>query len=228
MRALAKAYLLLYNLCLASQWTIILLETVLAKTPEQVYDKTWPWLRVAQTLAALEVVHAFVGIVNSPANLTFVQVFSRVWTTWAVLFAAPETRKHSVQIFGQLKIDARSLCLAWSITEVVRYQFYFCKVLGRGTPRVLVWLRYTLFVALYPIGVASELALAKRAIASIAKSKILDFVEMPNRLNVSVHGPTLMKVFMSCYAFGFPVLYSYMLAQRKKVIRDVWRNAKKL
>jgi hypothetical protein len=92
MRALTKAYLLLYNLCLASQWTIILLETVLAKTAEQVYDKTWPWLRVAQTLAALEVVHAFVGIVNSPAHLTFVQVFSRVWTTWAVLFAAPETR----------------------------------------------------------------------------------------------------------------------------------------
>lgn len=50
------------------------------------------------------------------------------------------------------------MVLAWSATEVIRYLFYACGLLGY-TPRPLTWLRYTTFYALYPLGAGSEAAL---------------------------------------------------------------------
>jgi len=46
----------------------------------------------------------------------------------------------------------------------------------------------------------------------------LDVLQMPNALNISLHGPTLMRVFMSCYMPVWPLLFSYMLNQRGKVL----------
>jgi hypothetical protein len=48
------------------------------------------------------------------------------------------------------------MMLAWSITEVVRYSFYFLNVLGT-VPFPLAWLRYSLFTVLYPMGICGEM-----------------------------------------------------------------------
>ncbi|QRW23968.1 Electron transfer flavoprotein domain [Rhizoctonia solani] len=50
------------------------------------------------------------------------------------------------------------MVLAWSITEVIRYSFYACNLAG-SEPHFLVWLRYTTFYVLYPLGAWSENAL---------------------------------------------------------------------
>lgn len=47
------------------------------------------------------------------------------------------------------------MVLAWSLTEVIRYSFYAASLLG-SEPHFLLWLRYTTFFALYPIGAGSE------------------------------------------------------------------------
>jgi very-long-chain (3R)-3-hydroxyacyl-CoA dehydratase len=47
------------------------------------------------------------------------------------------------------------MILSWSITEVVRYAFYACNLLGKE-PYLLFYLRYTTFYVLYPLGAASE------------------------------------------------------------------------
>jgi len=119
-----------------------------------------------------------------------------------------------------MEVNVKTLCIAWGITEVVRYLFYFFKLLTpkSGPPKLLVWLRYSLFLVLYPLGVASELALAHASIGPLRKSKNLDVLQMPNALNISLHGPTLMRVFMSCYMPVWPLLFSYMLTQRGKVL----------
>jgi very-long-chain (3R)-3-hydroxyacyl-CoA dehydratase len=51
------------------------------------------------------------------------------------------------------------MVLAWSVAEVVRYPFYALSLLGLESS-VLLWLRYTLFLVLYPIGAVSEAALS--------------------------------------------------------------------
>ena len=45
---------------------------------------------------------------------------------------------------------------AWTLTEMVRYLFYALSVVDLKVGMV-TWLRYTLFIVLYPIGAGSEL-----------------------------------------------------------------------
>ncbi len=45
------------------------------------------------------------------------------------------------------------VCFAWSVTEVVRYSYYAFNILG-FVPYLLTWCRYSLFIILYPLGVA--------------------------------------------------------------------------
>lgn len=47
------------------------------------------------------------------------------------------------------------MVLAWSVTEIIRYSFYACNLLGKN-PYVLLYLRYTTFYILYPLGASSE------------------------------------------------------------------------
>lgn len=94
-----------------------------------------------QFLALLEVVHAVVGVTSAPAFHALLQITSRV-----VLVGVVNTNPASHTA------DSLVIMLsAWSITEVIRYGYFTLKALGFA-PYALTWLRYSLFIALYPIG----------------------------------------------------------------------------
>lgn len=59
------------------------------------------------------------------------------------------------------------MVLSWSITEVIRYEFYACNLLG-SEPYPLLWLRYTTFYVLYPTGAGSEAALVFSTLPSFS------------------------------------------------------------
>jgi very-long-chain (3R)-3-hydroxyacyl-CoA dehydratase len=50
------------------------------------------WVKVTQTLAVLDVVHAALGLVKSNVGTAASQVFSRLWAVWAVVEMVPEVR----------------------------------------------------------------------------------------------------------------------------------------
>lgn len=108
------------------------------------------------------------------------------------------------------------VALPWAITECIRYPFYQFKSLQS----ILGHLRYNLFIVLYPIGVAGELLccyqlyLISNSLARKAKPYTID---MPNSINVAFDFEFAVTYILPViYAFGFPPLYMYMLAQRKK------------
>jgi very-long-chain (3R)-3-hydroxyacyl-CoA dehydratase len=47
------------------------------------------------------------------------------------------------------------MVLAWSLTEVIRYAFYATSLISQ-VPYALLYLRYTTFFVLYPLGAGSE------------------------------------------------------------------------
>ena len=49
-----------------------------------------------------------------------------------------------------------SMIIAWSFSEIIRYSFYTFNLLGLQPPQWLVWIRYSAFYVLYPIGAGSE------------------------------------------------------------------------
>lgn len=45
------------------------------------------------------------------------------------------------------------MVLSWSLVEVPRYLFYLMKLLHLSMPTWLLFLRYNLFIVLYPTGI---------------------------------------------------------------------------
>ena len=121
---------------------------------------------IFQTAALMEVVHPILGLVKTSVILTLFQVASRLFLIWGVLSPVPKTQNS----WGFIMLLA-----AWTITEIIRYRFgalgpimtqclnmilcfsYYAFNQLSLSPYVLTYLRYTLFIFLYPLGVTGEI-----------------------------------------------------------------------
>ena len=79
---------------------------------------------------------------------TFIQVASRFVLVWLVTEAFPAQTTSSIAYTTML--------LAWSLTETVRYSYFTGKLAFGDVSGILQWLRYNMFVVLYPVGILSE------------------------------------------------------------------------
>ncbi len=120
-------------------------------------------LKIVQTAACLEVVHSLIGFVKSPWTTTLMQVFSRVWTLWAVMDISPEVQQ---SLFFTLAATS------WALVEVPRYLFYAVNLVG-NVPYPLFWLRYSLFAVLYPTGITGELGCMYLALMALKGNRSL-------------------------------------------------------
>uniref|UniRef100_A0ACD5TS75 Uncharacterized protein n=5 Tax=Avena sativa TaxID=4498 RepID=A0ACD5TS75_AVESA len=204
-----RLYLSLYNWVAFYGLAQVLYGTVSALMAESgghgaVYAAVEPPLLFAQTLAVIEILHSVLGLVKSPVSATFAQIFGRMYVTWAILWSLREAQSH---------ILVTTLMLSWSITEklvgnclqVIRYPFFGMRETFGFAPSWLLWLRYNSFLVLYPIGMLSEVGLI--------------FVAMPSMKTSGryyLHHAT--TAILLLYVPGFPYLYRYMIARRKKVL----------
>ncbi|OEL33281.1 Very-long-chain (3R)-3-hydroxyacyl-CoA dehydratase PASTICCINO 2A [Dichanthelium oligosanthes] len=101
--------------------------------------------------------------------------------------------------------------------EVIRYSFFGLKEAFGIIPSWHLWLRYSTFLLLYPIGLVSELGLIYVALPSMKESGKY-CLRMPNKWNFSFEYYYLCVLLSSLYIPGFPYLFRYMLTQRKKAL----------
>lgn len=142
--------------------------------------------------------HSALSIVKSPVSSTIIQVSSRIFVVWAVLYTIGY---NSSAIFSSYVYV--SMVVAWCITECVRYGYYLTSLMNWEI-KWLLWCRYSLFYVLYPIGAGSEAYLVYLAIPFAGK--------------IHPFAPFLFKLVLAIYVPGFITLYSYMIKQRKKYI----------
>ncbi|KAL6858389.1 tyrosine phosphatase-like protein [Trichoderma novae-zelandiae] len=201
-----NAYLIVYNALSAVAWGLVLQSTVLTlfeSGPSIVYLTTGEFTKWTQTAAAMEIIHSLFGIVRAPLLTTLMQVSSRFLLVWGVL-----------HLYPYLAIESptySSMLIAWSVTEVIRYS-YFALSLSGFTPRALTWLRYNTFFILYPVGILSECSLVFLAAvgpAAAEKEYPLAFV------------PYVLYGILIIYVPGAYILYTHMMAQRRKVMRSL-------
>ncbi|KAL5002269.1 tyrosine phosphatase-like protein [Aspergillus recurvatus] len=197
----ARIYLLLYNSINALLWLHILI-TVLT-THFQDFNATFlptlyttlePQARWTQTLAVAEIFHAATGLTRSPVFTTFTQIFARSVQVWAINYGFPSVTA--------LSRAYPAMLFAWSVADAVRYSYFVVLLAGFHVPSVLRWLRYSLFIVLYPIGITAEWWLMYSA-AGVTSSSLVA------------------GIFYFClglYAPGSIMMYSYMLKQRRKTL----------
>ena len=194
-----QKYLLAYNLLLTIGWTVFFVREIFSGF--QMDATSLLLLNICQGAAALEVVHAALKWVSSPVFTTFIQVFSRIFVlVWINILISD--LDSLIQIFFGVN-GVVLVTIAWSITEIVRYSLYFFTLLQKKI-RWLTYLRYTLFIALYPLGVTGEWLI----LLSILKLNVWALTPM----NIFI------GIIMLTYFPFFPKLYLYMWQQRKKKI----------
>lgn len=109
---------------------------------------------------------------------------------------------------------------AWGITEVTRYLYYFLHIDMRE-PYILTWLRYSLFIFLYPTGTAGELLVVTAARFDLAAHTYENIATLTLTHSTHVLGLTLSLDILRYVAYiiyppSLYYLYTYMLKQRKK------------
>ena len=211
---LSVPYLILYNVVQYLGWTAFFVLFVInyASTQDlqQTYDNTFYMVQFFQYLAILEIVHIILRLVRSPLFTTFVQVMSRV----VIVFVL-------AKIKSSLSIGYVLLSLAWSITEMVRYTYYYLSLIKHNyitsfeLPYILVWCRYSFFIVLYPIGVSGELITLWNSTKEL-KNYALGNITLAH----------LIYFAFVLYVPGLFMLYTYMLKQRKSTLKK--QKVKKL
>ena len=93
---IVTAYLLGYNLLAAASWAYVLFliasHLSAGGSVSTLYAPIHLPLYFAQSLALLEVVHAFLRFVPSPVATTALQVASRLMLVWGIYYVVPESR----------------------------------------------------------------------------------------------------------------------------------------
>ncbi|PGH06769.1 3-hydroxy acyl-CoA dehydratase [Blastomyces parvus] len=217
-----KTYFVCYNALSFVLWATIAVRLVfllarLVPTGHvaHIFDALFPLLLFTQSLALLEILHAVVKLVRASPLAAALQVLSRILVVWPVMFF------FSVDRIGKEKavVGATSTepgwklgdwmvvgCLVpWCITECIRYGYFVLQALGATAPQWLLWLRYNTFFVLYPIGITSECTLIYKAITPAW----------------DIH-PLVAWFFIIClviYVPGSFILYTHMMAQRRKVLK---------
>ncbi|CAI9721039.1 Hypothetical predicted protein [Octopus vulgaris] len=212
-----KTYLIAYNCNMIMGWSSILFMMIghiagISST-KGLYTSLGPMVKIFQTGAVLEVLHVAIGIVKSNLRMTFFQVFSRLFVVWGIMQHVPEAQEN---------VGVVMFLVAWVITEIIRYTYYFCMLLSM-VPYYLMWARYSLFVGLYPLGVTGELLCMFRSLPYISARNTLS-LSLPNRLNVSFSFYYFLIAVMLSYIPIFPQLFGRMLSQRKRVLAMMARK----
>lgn len=207
---LIKTYLFGYNFLQVLGWSYLLLQMLTHYTNQQsssLYESVKWTVIIFQNAAVLEIFHAATRLVPSNPVITTFQVFSRVMVVCGVLMPT---------VGGQESPGLPLALLAWTITEIIRYMYYALNIVG-FVPHLIVWLRYTTFIILYPIGVTGELLCFYGAQSEVANTDMWT-VGLPNALNFSFHYRYLLIFIMLLYIPLFPQMYLHMFAQRKKIL----------
>lgn len=209
--AIGKSYLVAYNVIQTLGWTYMCIQSALHFLDRGSLDTFWTEIKwtviIFQNAAVLEIVHSLIGLVPSGVMVVLPQVFSRVFLVCGCLLL---TESGSVS-------PGLPLCIfAWTITEIIRYAYYALNLFNL-VPQPLLFLRYSTFLVLYPIGITGELMCMYHSLDEVAEKKLLT-ISMPNSWNVAFNYYYFLIFYMFLYIPTFPFLYGHMLAQRKKML----------
>ncbi|CAN8253774.1 unnamed protein product [Cochlearia groenlandica] len=200
-----KSYLFAYNTLQASAWTISLmriLESYLSKkTINGAYSSAGYLISVMQSASVLEVFHGAIGIVPSGLLSPLMQWCGRAHFILAIVGQIKE-----VQDSPWLTITL----LAWCLAEVIRYPHYALACFDK-CPYWLTYLRYTVFIMLFPTGLVGEMMIMYKALPYIKERNL--YSNFFSGFPLSYYD--FLRAFLFVYPFLWLKLYLPLFKQRK-------------
>lgn len=147
-----KVYLILYNLFQFVGFMYILLVIAIRYSRDGVnsmagtYEAVGNAIKFIQLIQYLEVMHPIFGYTKGNFLVPFLQVTGRNFILFAMLEYEPRMLTKPVVFY---------LFVVWSLVEVFRYPYYLTQ-LFKFEIGLLTWIRYTIWIPLYPLGILCE------------------------------------------------------------------------
>ncbi|XP_043932284.1 very-long-chain (3R)-3-hydroxyacyl-CoA dehydratase 3 [Protopterus annectens] len=151
-RTLKLGYLFMYNLVqfLGFSWIFVNMTVRLfILGQDSFYDTfhtTADMMYFCQMLAVAEIVHALMGLTKTAVIPCLIQVFGRNFILLVVIGSLEEMQSKAVVFF---------IFYSWSMIEVFRYPYYMLVCIDTKWS-LLTWIRYTIWIPLYPLGALAE------------------------------------------------------------------------
>ncbi|SPP85801.1 very-long-chain (3R)-3-hydroxyacyl-CoA dehydratase 3 [Drosophila guanche] len=207
-----KVYLMFYNLAMFVGYLyVVSVMGVLYyrdgyNSITKAYSHVGNAFKFVQLLQYLEVMHPLFGYTKGSPLVPFFQVSGRNFILFLMIEWEPRMHAKPVVFY---------VFLIWSLVELIRYPFYLSQLLGREVG-LLTWLRYTIWIPLYPMGIVCEGIIVLRNIPYIEETKRFT-VEMPNKLNITFDMVLFLKLYLLLLILpGTYLVMSHMSKLRAK------------
>lgn len=178
------------------------------KSTTTLWDRVGHATYFFQLLAIAEFFHALFRLVQSNPIITLLQIFGRCMLVAAGIEATP-----GAKVSPGLPIAL----FCWGLMEIIRYSYYVFHLALPKVPRFLTWLRYTIFIPLYPTGFIGELLCFYWAQSYFRETDMWS-ISMPNRFNFSFSFYYFSWMLSIGYIPMFPQMYMHMFRQRRKAL----------
>lgn len=171
-------------------------------------------MKFCQLLQYLEVMHPLFGYTKGSTLFPFLQVTGRNFILFCMIDAENRIQTKPVIFY---------LFVVWASIECVRYPYYIMSLL-RTEVNVLTWLRYSIWIPLYPLGVVCEGIIVLRNIPYFEETKRFT-VGLPNELNFTFCMCTFMKMYLVVGLLpGLYFLMKHMASARGKKLKTIKVN----
>jgi very-long-chain (3R)-3-hydroxyacyl-CoA dehydratase len=207
-----KVYLILYNLFQFVGFSYILIVMGIRYYRDDVssmsgtYEAVGSAFKFIQLMQYLEVMHPMFGYTKGSPLVPFLQVTGRNFILLAMLDYEPRMTTKPVVFY---------LFISWALIEIVRYPYYLTQ-LFKFEIGLLTWLRYSLWIPLYPLGVLCEGIIVLRNIPYFEETNRLS-MPMPNKYNWTFHMPTFLYLHLTFILLpGIIYIMSHMQNARAK------------
>ncbi|XP_044300969.1 very-long-chain (3R)-3-hydroxyacyl-CoA dehydratase 3 isoform X2 [Varanus komodoensis] len=210
-RHLKRGYLFVYNLVqfLGFSWILVNMTVRLLVLGKESFFDTFhtvaDMICFCQMLAFMEIMNTLTGLVRAPLAPVVLQVCGRNFILFAVLGGVEEMQGKAVVFF---------IFYIWSMIEIFRYPFYMLSCIDVEW-RILTWLRYTVWIPLYPLGILAEAVSVIQAMPIFSNTGRFSFV-LPSPLNITIPFSIFLQLYLVFLFLGPFVNFRHLYKQRKR------------
>ncbi|XP_045450360.1 very-long-chain (3R)-3-hydroxyacyl-CoA dehydratase [Melitaea cinxia] len=193
---LKKVYLVLYNLfqLIGFVYVLSVMAIRYAKldydSVADTYEHVGPAVKFLQLMMYLEVMHPLFGYTKGGVLVPFMQVSGRAFILFVLIDSEPRMQTKPVVFY---------LFLMWSTIEIVRYPFYITQIYKKNI-YILTWLRYTMWIPLYPLGILCESIVILRSIPYFEETQRFT-ISLPNEWNFTFDMPFYLRLYLLLLTF---------------------------
>ncbi|XP_070618404.1 very-long-chain (3R)-3-hydroxyacyl-CoA dehydratase 3 [Erythrolamprus reginae] len=210
-RHLKRGYLFMYNLVqfLGFSWIFVNMTVRLFMLGKDSFSDTFHMsgdvMYFCQMFALMEIINSLIGLVKAPLAPVCIQIFGRNFILFVVLGSVEEMQSKAVVFF---------IFYIWSMVEIIRYPYYLLSSIDIEW-KILTWLRYSIWMPLYPLGMLAEAVAVIQAIPIFNSTGKFSFT-LNYPLKVTVPFSIFLQLHLIFLFLAPFILFRHLYKQRQR------------